>query len=62
MMRSGCWWTTCESDKRWEMNGYSDMVGGFVMPIECKQAIESKCKQLGVDKPPADLSWNYMKD
>jgi hypothetical protein len=35
-------------------------VGGFVMPTEVQEAIDRLTKTLG--PPPADLTWEYMKD
>jgi hypothetical protein len=56
----GSWWIRSKSDPRWDEKGRSPVVGGFVMPEECKRAIEQKKITLG--EPPEDLTWNYMKD
>jgi len=58
--REGGWWLRSESDPRWNSDGRSDGVGGFVMPEECQSKLEELKRQLG--EPPEDLKWGYMKD
>lgn len=58
-MREGSWWVRSVDDPRWNMDGRGS-VGGFEMPVECKNAIEEKKEALG--PPPKDLVFEYMKD
>lgn len=55
----GDWWLRSKSDPRWNSDGRT-LVGGFVMPDECKQKLEELKGKLG--EPPKDLEWGYMKD
>jgi hypothetical protein len=59
-LRKGCWWIRSKKDKRWNCDGNSDLVGGFVIPEECKKTIEKLKLKYG--DPPEDLTWEYMKD
>lgn len=59
--RSGAWWLTSKTDKRWDASGTTSSCGGFVMPEECKQALKIKKLELNED-PPDDLEYGYMKD
>lgn len=59
MIKTGSWWIHSKKDPRWNASGES-LVGGFIMPPECKEAIEELKKKYG--KPPDDLEWGYMKD
>ncbi len=58
--RPGGWWLKSAKDPRWNDNGRSDAVGGFVIPEECEKRFEEMKKQFG--DPPDDLEWGYMKD
>ena len=49
-----------KTDPKWNASGHSDYVGGFGIPIDCKNKIEFLKKSLG--EPPEDLIWGYMKD
>ena len=49
-----------KTDPKWNASGHSDYVGGFDIPIDCKNKIEFLKKSMG--EPPEDLIWGYMKD
>ena len=59
-MRMGSWSVSSASDPRWNMSG-DGLVGGMVIPPDAAWAIREREKALGV-KPPADLTYSYMKD
>ena len=59
IVTNGSWWLHSKSDPRWNYNG-TGQVGGFVMPLECKEKIEELKKEFG--DPPEDLEFGYMKD
>jgi hypothetical protein len=61
LLKPGTWYIVSKSDPRWQASGRSEMVGGFAMPDECREAINKKKRELGTD-PPKDLEWGYMKD
>lgn len=58
--RPGSWWVTCPSDPRWDASGTA-RVGGFTMPDEVRQHLDTKQRELNMP-PPADCEWGYMKD
>ena len=60
-IREGSWWLHSETDSRWNRQGRSSAVGGFVMPQEATNAIEEMKKEFNED-PPDDLEYGYMKD
>jgi hypothetical protein len=60
MLKTGSWWLSSKTDKRWNVFGNSPYVGGFEMCEEAKAALDQKKKELG--EPPADLEHGYMKD
>jgi hypothetical protein len=59
-LKSGDWWIESKIDPRWNCSGRSNYCGGFAMPPECQEMIETIKTKLG--EPPADLSYEYMKD
>ena len=59
LLTEGDWWLKSKSDPRWNSHGRG-LVGGFVIPDNCKKKLEELEKELG--NPPPDLRWNYMKD
>ena len=54
------WYMSSKTDPKWNASGHSDYVGGFDIPIDCKNKIEFLKKSMG--EPPEDLIWGYMKD
>lgn len=59
VVTEGSWVLRSESDPRWNFDGRG-LVGGLVMPLECKEKIAQLKLTLG--EPPDDLGWSYMKD
>ena len=60
LARSGDWWLRSTIDPRWNCEGRSNFCGGFVMPPECREKVDALKTELG--EPPADLTYEYMKD
>ncbi len=60
VMRPGSWWLRSKTDPRWDSDGTSPLVGGFVMPSELRAELDRKKLELG--EQPADLEFGYMKD
>ncbi len=56
--RWGSWSLSSEKDPRWNISGESNC-GGFMMPDDCRKAMEMKDRELG--ERPDDLSYSYMK-
>jgi hypothetical protein len=59
MIARGSWTLSSATDPRWNCSG-TGLVGGFVMPTEVKETIDRLTQTFG--PPPADLTWEYMKD
>jgi len=59
IVREGSWILRSVSDPRWNYDGRG-MVGGLIMPVQCKEKIEQLRLTLG--ELPDDLGWSYMKD
>jgi len=55
----GHWYLLSQKDKRWNVSG-EGVVGGLLMPDDCKKALEKKKKELG--DPPDDLEYGYIKN
>lgn len=56
----GSWWLQSKTDKRWNAHGYSDAVGMYSQPLECREKQKELEELYGT--PPEDLEWGYMKD
>ena len=61
MNKHGVWWLESKTDSKWNCSGISNSVGGFSMPIECKEKIKELTDEYKVH-PPKDLEFGYMKD
>jgi len=59
MLKKGTWSFSSKSNKKWKGHGRC-IVGGFIMPEDCKKKIEKLKRKYG--DPPEDLEWGYMKD
>jgi len=59
MIKKGTWHLYSKSNKKWKGGGKA-LVGGFVMPEDCRKRIEKLKKKYG--EPPEDLEWGYFKD
>jgi len=60
VVSSGSWWLKSKLDPRWDCSGYSESIGGFEMPSECKDKVEELEKIFGNN--PKDLEFGYTKN